>query len=83
MNQNKRRGFTTAEKAQLWERWRKDQSLKSIGRTFGKPSSSIYGHARRKVGSVLPLGSAQDQRLRFVNVKRFPEALRVAYRCVR
>ena len=27
---------------ELWERWRPGESLKAIGRAFGKPSSSIY-----------------------------------------
>ena len=39
-----RRGFTAAEKQELWDRWSKGESLNSIGRAFGKPSSSIYGH---------------------------------------
>ncbi len=39
-----RRGFTAAEKRELWDRWSKGESLNSIGRAFGKPSSSIYGH---------------------------------------
>ncbi len=43
MSQSKRRGFTPAEKTELWACWRTGQSLKSIGRMFGKPSSSIYG----------------------------------------
>jgi IS30 family transposase len=42
MDQRFRRGFTAAEKAELWERWRQGESLKAIGRAFGKPSSSIY-----------------------------------------
>ena len=29
-------------KAELWDRWRRGESLKAIGRAFGKPSSSIY-----------------------------------------
>ena len=37
-----RRGFTAAEKTQLWDRWQRGESLKAIGRAFGKPSSSIY-----------------------------------------
>ncbi len=37
-----RRGFTAAEKTELWERWQRGESLKAIGRAFGKPSSSIY-----------------------------------------
>ena len=39
-----RRGFTAAEKQELWDRWSKGESLSSIGRCFGKPSSSIYSH---------------------------------------
>jgi IS30 family transposase len=42
MDRRFRRGFTAAEKAELWERWRQGESLKAIGRAFGKPSSSIY-----------------------------------------
>src|SRR5450631_288283 len=42
MDQRSRRGFTAAEKTELWERWQRGESLKAIGRAFGKPSSSIY-----------------------------------------
>jgi hypothetical protein len=34
--------FTAAEKAELWDRWKRGESLKAIGRAFGKQSSSIY-----------------------------------------
>jgi transposase, IS30 family len=36
------RGFTAAEKTELWDRWKRGESLKAIGRAFGKGSSSIY-----------------------------------------
>jgi len=36
------RGFTLAEKTELWDRWQRGESLRAIGRAFGKPSSSIY-----------------------------------------
>jgi len=42
MSQRFRRGFTAAEKTELWDRWQRGESLKAIGRAFGKPSSSIY-----------------------------------------
>src|SRR6266498_5416208 len=42
MNQRYRRGFTATEKTELWDRWQRGESLKAIGRAFGKPSSSIY-----------------------------------------
>ena len=31
-----------SETKELWDRWRRGESLKAIGRAFGKPSSSIY-----------------------------------------
>ena len=42
MKQSYRRGFSTAEKTDLWDRWQRGESLRAIGRAFGKPSSSIY-----------------------------------------
>ena len=42
MEQGFRRGFTAAEKTELWDRWRRGESLNAIGRAFGKPSSSIH-----------------------------------------
>ena len=42
MKQGYRRGFSTAEKTELWDRWQRGESMRSIGRVFGKPSSSIY-----------------------------------------
>ena len=42
MDQRFRHGFTVAEKTELWDRWQRGESLKAIGRAFGKPSSSIY-----------------------------------------
>ena len=42
MSQRYRRGFTAAEKTELWDRWQRGELLKAIGRAFGKPSSSIY-----------------------------------------
>src|ERR1700731_5459878 len=42
MERRFRRGFTAAEKTELWDRWKRGESLNAIGRAFGKPSSSIY-----------------------------------------
>ena len=36
------RGFTAAEKTELWDRCKRGELLKAIGRAFGKESSSIY-----------------------------------------
>jgi IS30 family transposase len=37
----------------MWDRWQRGESLESIGRAFGKPSSSIYGHVWR-YGGIRP-----------------------------
>src|SRR6202453_5346870 len=42
ISQRFHRGFTAAEKAELWDRWQRGETLKAIGRAFSKPSSSIY-----------------------------------------
>jgi len=42
MDQRFRRDFTEAEKTELWDRWQRGESLRAIGRPFGKPSQSIY-----------------------------------------
>ena len=37
-------GFSAAEKTELWDRWQRGESLKSMGRAFGTSSSSVYRH---------------------------------------
>jgi transposase, IS30 family len=38
------RFYTAAESADIWDRWQRGEGLKSIGRVFGKTSSSIFAH---------------------------------------
>ncbi len=35
--------YTAKQKSEMWERWQRGESLKSIGRIFDRPSSSIFG----------------------------------------
>ena len=37
-------GFTAGQSEELWERWKRGEGLKAIGRVFGKPSSCIFSH---------------------------------------
>jgi IS30 family transposase len=46
-------GFTVAQSAELWERWKKGEGLKSIGRVLGKPSSCIFNHIKPS-GGIMP-----------------------------
>jgi hypothetical protein len=36
--------YTAAQKAEMWDRWQRGESLNAIGRAFDRPSSSIFGH---------------------------------------
>src|SRR5574340_865208 len=38
-----RRGLSAAQKAELWQRWKRGQSLSDIGRALGKHAGSIHG----------------------------------------
>ena len=49
-----RYGFTAAQSTELWDRWRKGESLNAIGREFGKPSSSIFAHVK-PTGGISPV----------------------------
>jgi len=62
ISQGFHRGFTAAEKTELWDRWRRGESLKAIGRVFSKLSSSIYFQLAwlRTVAFVLRHGVARD-----------------------
>ena len=51
----RRVGFTAAQSVELWERWKKGEGLKSIGRVFGKPSSCIFAHIRPSGGIMPPV----------------------------
>ena len=42
MGRRYRRGFSSSEKTEMWDRWQRVESLRAIGRAFGKPSSSIH-----------------------------------------
>ena len=50
MVQRVRRGFSMAERTEMWDRWQRGESLKAIGRAFGKPSSSIYNQLAPRGG---------------------------------
>ena len=51
----RRVGFTAVQSAELWERWKKGEGLKSIGRVFGKPSSCIFAPIRPSGGIMPPV----------------------------
>jgi hypothetical protein len=52
-------GFTAAQSAELWERWKKGEGLKSIGRVLGKPSSCIFNHIKPS-GGIMPSAEREE-----------------------
>ncbi len=57
--ERKRRFFTAAESAEIWDRWRRGEGLKSISRIFGKSSSSIFAHVC-PTGGIRPAAYALE-----------------------
>src|SRR5262245_52746074 len=67
----KRRFYTAAESAEIWDRWRRGEGLWTIARAFGKTSSSIFNHLqphggirpRRRCRSRLALTLAEREEI--------------------
>ena len=34
--------YSPAQRAEMWDRWKRGESMSSIGRSFGRESSSVY-----------------------------------------
>lgn len=54
MGKQRRCYFSAAESAEIWDRWRRGEGLRLIGRVFGKTSSSIFAHLRPH-GGIRPI----------------------------
>ena len=48
-----RTGFTAAQSAELWDRWKKGEGLNAIGRALGRRHNSIWAHLR-PTGGIRP-----------------------------
>ena len=57
LGQRYRRGFTAAERTELWDRWQRGESLKAIGRAFGKPSDVGFAGGVKRA----PRGNSMGQ----------------------
>ena len=53
MERRDRRDFSTAEKTEMWDRWQRGETMRSIGRAFGEPSLSIYSQPA-PLGGIRP-----------------------------
>lgn len=53
MKYRQRTFYTDTQKSEMWDRWRRGESLSSIGRRFNRASSSIYPLLAR-TGGIRP-----------------------------
>lgn len=53
-SRRRRRMFTAAESAEIWDRWQRGEGLKLIGRVFGRTSSAIFQHLKPH-GGIRPV----------------------------
>lgn len=52
--------YSDAQKSEMWDRWQRGESLSSIGRSFGRASSSIFPHLAR-TGGIRPPSRIRSQ----------------------
>ena len=55
MTYRTRINYTPAQKAELWDRWQRGETLNSIGRAFDRSSSSIFAQLSPSGGIRPPL----------------------------
>src|ERR1700739_555340 len=61
MAKRRRRMFSAAESAEVWDRWQRGEGLKLIGRVFDKTSSSIFAHLKPH-GGIRPVPRRRSAR---------------------
>lgn len=59
--QIRKRGLSSAEREDLWQRWRKGQSLHEIGRVLGKAPGSVHFHLA-VTGGISPAPRHRNER---------------------
>ena len=62
MAKRRRRMFTAAESAEVWDRWQRGDGLKLIGRVFGRHSSAIFAHLKPH-GGIRPAPRRRSRRV--------------------
>jgi transposase, IS30 family len=62
MAKRRRRMFSAAESAEVWDRWQRGEGLKLIGRVFGRTSSAIFQHLKPH-GGIRPVPRRRSRRM--------------------
>jgi IS30 family transposase len=62
MAKRRRRMFTAAESAEVWDRWQRGEGLKLIGRVFDRSSGAIFQHLKPH-GGIRPAPRKRSRRM--------------------
>src|SRR3954452_19118658 len=62
MAKRRRRMFTAAESAEVWDRWQRGDGLSLIGRVIDRPASVIFEHLKPH-GGIRPLPRRRSRRV--------------------
>ena len=62
MAKRRRRMFTAAESAEVWDRWQRGEGLKLIGRVFDRSSGAIFQHLKPH-GGIRPVPRRRSARV--------------------
>src|SRR5689334_14950653 len=62
MAKRRRRTFTPAESAEVWDRWQRGEGLKLIGRVFDRSSGAIFAHLKPH-GGIRPAPRQRSRRV--------------------
>jgi IS30 family transposase len=78
------RGFSDAQRAELWRRWTSGQSLKAIGEALAKRSSTIYNVVARAGGIAPATRHRSDRALCLVEREEISRgtAAKLSIRCI-
>ncbi len=66
MAKRRRRMFSAAESAEVWDRWQRGEGLKLIGRLFDRSSGAIFQHLKPH-GGIRPAPRRRSQRVLSLN----------------
>lgn len=62
MNQRRRIYYSTTQRAEIWDRWQRGESMSSIGRRFDRASSSVFS-VLSPTGGIRPVERRRSNRV--------------------
>jgi hypothetical protein len=83
MKQRRRIYCSTAQRTEIWNRWKAGESMSSIGRRVDRESSSVFSVLRRRAASNLQTGDGRHGRSAWASARTTPGGSASATHCAR